>query len=60
MKERKPPARGGFTPSETPAGRRRFEAQKEVPPSAEGGKRNFLKKVSFETSKTFPLLLSYI
>ena len=27
VKEQKPPARGGFTPSEPPAGRSRFEAQ---------------------------------
>ena len=34
-----------LTPSETPAGRRRFEAQKEVSSSAELDLRNFLKKV---------------
>jgi hypothetical protein len=30
---------------------------REVSPSAEGDKRNFLKKVSFESSKTFPLFI---
>ena len=45
LKEQKPPARGGFTPSEMSAGRRHFEAYKRVSPSADGDLRNFLKKV---------------
>ena len=46
VKERKPPARGGFTPSKRSAGRRPFEAQGDVSPSAEGDLRNFSRKVS--------------
>ena len=38
-KERKPPVRGGFTPSKQPAGRSLFEAQKRIPHSAECGSR---------------------
>jgi len=39
VKEQKPPARGGFTPSKQPAGRSLFEAQERIPTSAEVGSR---------------------
>ena len=35
VKERKPPGKGGFTPSKQPAGRSLFDAQKSIPRSAE-------------------------
>ena len=38
VKERKPPGKGGFTPSKQPAGRSLFDAQKSIPRSAERGK----------------------
>jgi len=38
VKEQKPPRGEVFAPSEQTTGRRLFEAQRRVPPSAEGGK----------------------
>ena len=43
MKERNPPARGGFTPSKMSAGRRHFEAQRIVSRSSERDLRLCLK-----------------
>jgi len=48
VKEQKPPARGGFTPSKQPAGRSLFEAQESIPHSAECGKGFALDPQAFE------------
>jgi hypothetical protein len=45
VKEKELPDEGVLSLSKHPAGRRLFEAQGRIPPSAEGGLRNFLKKV---------------
>ena len=60
MNDKGPPAREVLYHSKRSAGHRPFEAQGGIPTSAEVGKRNFFQKVSFETSKTFLLLLSFV
>jgi hypothetical protein len=58
MKERNPPARGGFTPSKMAAGRRHFEAQGYF--ALCGGRLKKLFEKSFlRIFKNFPAIVIY-